>query len=196
MRTILILVCAGLVVALLTWVTSALLRRFRGDDGDDGDAVRTSPNPLFWFVGTVAVIVGVVLMASGGLTLWEVNDPFHGEGPEATAHAASVFVWGAVVMVNGVYVWRGARRRGARDRFGRLLIIGGYVLLAVAVSGAVHEAVRMWSATTEQANDHVLTDTMLAFLLPGIPAATLVALGVRTAQEEVLMTAEVEVNRT
>lgn len=151
------------------------------------------PNVGFWLTGSVVAVVGVVVVVAGALEVAETLrqvDPFTGRGPRATADAVSSVTWGAVVLTVGAYLWRGARRRGVRDRAGRLVIIVGYVLLGVAMSRSLHVAVRMWRAATEEAAREVTLDAMVVFLAWGVPAALLVLLGTRLAQEKVLMTVQ------
>lgn len=131
------------------------------------------------------------MLIAGALAVANLENPFHGTGPQKAADAASLVTWGAAVLVNGVYVWRGARWRGLRDRLGRLLIIVGYGILGVALNKCIHSAVKLWTTTSEQASNDVLTRTMLTFLVWGAPAALLVWLGTKLALEKVLMTVEV-----
>ncbi len=184
-------VLLGVVITLLAWLFTRFLPP-QVRDAADQRPIR--PNVLFWFVGSITVLVGVVMMIGGALAVADVKDPFHGAGPERSADAASLVAWGAVVLVNGAYVWRGARRRGLRDRFGRLLIIVGYVVLGIALSQSIHSSVDLWATTSEEAARDVLNRTMLTFLGWGVPAAVLVRLGVVLAREKVLMTAEANAN--
>jgi hypothetical protein len=180
-------VLLGVVITLLAWLFTRFLSPPRHDAADQ-PPIR--PNVLFWLVGSITALVGVVMLIGGALAVADVQDPFHGAGPEQSADAASLFAWGAVVLVNGVYVWRGARRRGLRDRVGRLFIIVGYVVLGIALSRSIHSSVDLWATTSEEAARDVLNRTMLTFLGWGVPAAVLVKLGTVLAREKVLMTAE------
>lgn len=121
-------------------------------------------------------------------------DPFGVAGAEAQADAASLVAWGAVTLTVGAYIWRGARRVGARDRLGRLMIIAGYLLLGMAMSQSVHSAVGLWTADQPEQNQQVLDTSMIQFLGWGVPAALLVFLGTRMAGEKVLMTASTDVS--
>jgi hypothetical protein len=185
MAFVLTFLLVGVVVTLVAWVLSRFVPGRRSDDVKEH-----RPNVIFWFVGSLTFLVGLVLLVAGAVAVADVEDTFHGTGPEETADGASLFTWGAVVLVNGAYVWRGARRRGFRDRFGRLLIIVGYVVLGVAMSSSLHNSVELWGTTTEEAGSDVLNRTMLGFLGWGVPAACLVALGCRIAPEKVLLTAQ------
>jgi len=92
------------------------------------------------------------------------------------------------------YFWRGARKRGLRDRFGRLLIISGYTLLGIALDTGVHSAVGLWSARTEESLQSTGVHALLTFALWGIPAAILGGTGLKLASEKALATAEVKVD--
>jgi hypothetical protein len=91
-------------------------------------------------------------------------------------------------------VWRGARKRGLRDRFGRFLIISGYALLGVALDTGVHSAVGLWSARTEESLQSTGVHILLTVALWGIPAAILGRIGFKLASEKALATAEVSVD--
>ncbi len=178
------LVACGVVITLLAWCVSRL---DRGGRRAERAGLRPRPNPLCWFVGSTAALVGLVGVASGVQAVRAVPDEFHGSGPQNTADGVSLVFWGVVILVNGVYVWRGARRRGLRDRVGRLLIIVGYVVLGVAVQQATHQAVELWRTPVDEGDD-VLNRAMLALLGWGVPAAALVWVGVKLARERILLT--------
>lgn len=184
MAFVLGLVACGVVITLLAWCVSRL---DRAGARAEAEGRRPRPNVLCWFVGSLTALVGLVVVAAGVMAVRAVEDEFSGSGPQDTADGVSLVFWGVVVLVNGVYVWRGARRRGLRDRVGRLLIIVGYVLLGVAVQRATHEAVELWNTPAEEGND-VLNRAMLALLGWGVPAAALVWVGVRLARERILLT--------
>ncbi|MGZ5405338.1 MAG: hypothetical protein ACXWDL_11870 [Nocardioides sp.] len=188
MAAIEILVLFGVVITLVALVFSRFGSRRRHDDVDKRPI---RPNPIFWFIGSITALAGVVMLVAGAQAVAGVEDQFHGTGPEESADAASLFTWGAVVLVNGVYIWRGARRRGLDDRFGRVLIIVGYVVLGVAMSSSIHISVELWTTTTSEASNDVLNRTMLTFLGWGVLAAAIVWLGTKIAHEKILMTTEV-----
>jgi hypothetical protein len=122
-------------------------------------------------------------------------DPFRGDGPPVKiADGAALAFWGIIVFTIGRYFWRGARKRGLRDRFGRLLIISGYVLLGVGLDTGVHSAVGLWSTRTEESMQSVGVHTLLTVALWGIPAAILAAIGFKLASEKALATAKVKVD--
>ena len=149
-------------------------------------------------LGGLIITAGLAIMAIGVRSVVETGsapDPFHGEGPGALADGASLVTWGAVVFTIGCYIWRAARGRGWRDRWGRVLIVAGYLLIGVAMDRAVHVAVGIWAATEDEITA-VLGNVALAFLGWGIPGAFLVWLGVRMADEIVIMTAEMDIRKT
>lgn len=155
------------------------------------------PNPVFWLAGGVLMAVGVaVAVAGAGEVMDAANlpDPFHGRGARAQADAASTVVWGAVTLTIGAYIWRGAKKRGWKDRGGRLVIIAGYLLIGAAMSETLHVGVGLWSATTESEGDNVLDAVMATFLAWGAPGALLVFVGTKLAKEKILMTAGVTVD--
>lgn len=179
----------GVVVTLVAWVFSRI-----GSGRRSADVEQRRPNVIFWFVGSITALVGMFMLVAGGLAVTDVEDPFNGTGPEDTANAASLFTWGAVVLVNGVYIWRGARRRGLHDRLGRLLIIVGYALLGIAMSRSIHISTELWATTTQDTSNDVLNRSMVAFLGWGVPAAALVWLGAKIAPEKILLTAQASTN--
>ena len=92
--------------------------------------------------GLLLIIVGFVVMLGGVawafLSIVGVDVPQLDEarsGPNAVRDFGpfldgfAVIVIGFTGLTVGRYLWRGARRRGWRDRLGRLLIIVGYLSL-------------------------------------------------------------------
>ena len=158
--------------------------------------VQHRPNVFFNLIGAVLIVGGIALVVYGFLSAFQVMrgfDPFRGDGPPVRiADGMAVVFWGIIVLTIGRYFWRGARKRGARDRFGRLLIIGGYVLLGIALDRGVHTAVGLWSARSEESLQAVGLNTLFVMLLWGIPAAVLAAIGFKLANEKALATAEVK----
>lgn len=158
---------------------------------------RPRANVLLWLVGLITIAVALLLVVSGALDVADAGghpNAFKPKGADALADAASKFVWGVVILTNGAYIVRGARRRGARDRLGRVVIIIGYVLLGVALSQGIHSAVGLWAADLPEAQDDVMIRTMALFLVWGVPAALLVYVGTRMADERIILTANVEAN--
>ena len=192
MGVIELLAGVAILVTLVAWVGSRLDAR-RGD-GRSRPPQRPRPNVLFWLVGAF-VMGGGVLAIIGGVE--EVGkaadrpDQFEVTGATATADAVGIVIWGVVVLTIGAYVWRGARRRGWHDRVGRVVIIGGYLLLGIAMTKAVDRAVDIWVVAPEQA-EHVGNDAMVLYLAWGVPAAALVFLGCKLAPERILLTSTMQ----
>jgi hypothetical protein len=102
----------------------------------------------------------------------------------------AVFVIGCTVMTVGRYLWRGARRRGWRDRLGRLLIIVGYLGIGVALvilTRFVLEAMGNDSGGTD-----IIVRGLIIIVAIAVPGALLALPGFRLAKEEPLMEAEVK----
>jgi len=144
----------------------------------------------YWVSGVVLFLAVAAIIALSVKQIIDVPDSqiFTKKGARTTADAASRVFWGAVVLVNGVYLCRAATRRGWRDRLGRLLIAGGYVVVAVAMSRFIHMASDQWSGATKAANS-LTTSPLFWFVAIGAPGAFLVWCGVHLANEKVLLTA-------
>jgi hypothetical protein len=155
---------------------------------------RHRPNILFNLLGVLLIVAGSCLTIYGlaaAVQLVRGFDPFRGDGPPvAVADRMAVAFWGIIVFTIGRYFWRGARKRGGRDRFGRLLIIAGYLLLGAGLDGGVHSAVGLWSASEDTAQS-VVVETLVTICVWGIPGAVLAAIGFKLADEKALATAEV-----
>jgi hypothetical protein len=158
-----------------------------------GTAVRHPPNVLFNIVGVLLIVGGIGLTIYGILDVVRVMgdfDAFRGDGPPVqTADGAALAFWGIIVFTIGRYCWRGARKRGVRDRFGRLVIIVAYVLLGAGLDAGVHGAVRLWGSRTEDSMQSAALHAVLAFALWAVPAAILAAIGFKLANEKALATA-------
>ncbi len=106
---------------------------------------RPRANPLMVVSGLLLIIIGTMAMIGGlawaaaaivGAPAPQLNDLGSGPEPGALrplADGFAVSVIGCTVMTVGRYLWRGARRRGWRDRLGRLLIIVAYLDIGVAL---------------------------------------------------------------
>jgi hypothetical protein len=160
--------------------------------------MRHRPNVLFNLIGVLLIVGGIGLTVVGlayAVQVVQDFDALRGDGPPVdTADGMALAFWGIIVFTIGRYFWRGARKRGVRDRFGRLLIIGGYVLLGVALDRGVHAAVKLWSAGTGEALQSAGLHTVLVFLLWGVPASILAIIGFKLANEKALATAEMNVD--
>jgi len=157
--------------------------------------VRHRPNVLLNLAGVVLMVAGV------GLTIYGVATAFRliaGVGPSTERLPVGIVdgmtlgFWGLLVLTFGRYLWRGARTRGARDRFGRVLIIAGYALIGVALDRGMHSAVELWSSgPNEGAIQSVMTRTLVIACVFGFPGAGLAAIGFKLANEKALAEAEV-----
>jgi hypothetical protein len=91
---------------------------------------RHRANPLMLLPGLLLITVGVLVMVGGlawaaqtfvGASAPQLSDL--GSGPDAAGDLEplvdgfATFVIGCTVMTIGRYLWRGARRRGWRDRW-------------------------------------------------------------------------------
>jgi hypothetical protein len=156
--------------------------------------VRHPPNLLFSLAGVVLIVGGIGLTLYGFADILRVMggfDPFRGDGPPvAVADGAALIFWGIIVFTIGRYFWRGARRRGARDRFGRLLIIVGYLLVGAGLDAGAHAGVQLWNSRTDDDMQSAVIHAMLMFLLWAVPGAALATIGFKLANEVALATAE------
>lgn len=98
--------------------------------------------------------------------------------------------WGIIVLTIGRYFWRGARKRGLRDRVGRLLIIAGYLLLGVALDRGAHSVVGLWAEASVDGGHSAAVSSIITFALWAVPAPILAAIGFKLANEKALATAE------
>jgi hypothetical protein len=155
---------------------------------------RHRPNVLFNLVGVLLIVAGIGLTIYGLATAVQIVqgfDPFRGDGPPvAVADGMALAFWGIIVFTIGRYFWRGARKRGGRDRFGRLLIIVGYLLLGAGLDGGVHSAVGLW--TTSGDGQSVVVETLIIICVWAVPGAILAAIGFKLADEKALAKAEVK----
>lgn len=160
---------------------------------------RPRPNVLFNLIGVLLIVGGIALLVYGLLSAFQAIQGFNGfrdAGPPVRIadYTAAAF-WGVITLTIGRYFWRGARKRGARDRFGRLLIICGYLLLGVALDRGVHTAVGLMSASSEASVETGGLTILLAVLLWAVPAAVLAMIGFKLAGEKPLAKAEVSVEQ-
>jgi hypothetical protein len=151
------------------------------------------PNVLFNLVGVVLIVAGLGLAIYGlvaAVGVMQSFDPLHGDDgpPLGMVDGMTTAFWGVIVFTIGRYFWRGARRRGARDRFGRVLIIAGYLLVGVALDAGMHAASGLW--TTSGTGREVVVRTLVTFLVWGIPGSVLAAIGFKLANEKALAKAE------
>jgi hypothetical protein len=160
-------------------------------------------NPLMALVGIVLIVVGTVVMLGGlawaFLSIVGVGVPELSEvraGPDAAEDFGpfldgfAVIVIGFTVMTIGRYLWRGRRRRGWRDRSGRLLIIVGYVAVAAAMVVLTRFIV---SAMGDSDGRNIVIRGLLVALAIALPGVLLATVGFRMAGEVALMKAEATV---
>ena len=90
-------------------------------------------------------------------------------------------------MTVGRYLWRGARRRGWRDRLGRLFL----VITVLAVGTGMVVLTRLIVAAMDESDGTAsrFLRGLVVFALIAIPASLLGSVGLRLADEKVLMTA-------
>lgn len=155
--------------------------------------VNHRPNILFNLVGVVLIVAGLGLTIYGAVAavgVLQAFDPLHGDGPPlGIVDGMTTVFWGIIVFTIGRYFWRGARKRGARDRFGRLLIVAGYLLLGVGLDAGMHSASGLW---TEGGGDGgpVLVRTLVTIAAWAIPGSVLAGIGFKLAHEKALAKAE------
>jgi len=102
----------------------------------------------------------------------------------------AVVIVGCTVLTIGRYLWRGARRRGWRDRIGRLLSIAGYLETGMALFVLTRFILAAFRAG--ESNSHsVFIHGLLVSLGLSAPGVAMALVGLRMAKEEVLMTADV-----
>ena len=163
-----------------------------------GISVRHRPNVLFNLAGVLLIVGGIGLTIYGlayAVQIMRGFDPFRGDGPPVKiADGMALAFWGIIIFTIGRYFWRGARKRGLRDRFGRLLIIIGYALLGIALDTGVHSAVGLWSARTDESLQSTGVHVLLTVALWGIPAAIIGGMGFKLASEKALATGKVSID--
>jgi hypothetical protein len=157
---------------------------------------RHRPNVLFNLLGALLIVAGIGLTIYGlaiAVQLMTGYDPFRGDGPPVRiADGVALAFWGIIVLTIGRYFWRGSRKRGARDRFGRLLIIAGYLLLGVGLDRGLHEGSGLWGATSEDSARSVVLQTVLTIAVWGVPGAVLAGIGFKLSDETALAEASVK----
>jgi hypothetical protein len=155
---------------------------------------RPRPNLLFNLLGVLLIVVGTGMTIVGFLFAVRVITEFdvlQGDGPPVeTADGMAMAFWGVIVLTIGRYFWRGARKRGLRDRTGRLLIIASYVLLGIGLDRGVHAAVGMWDTAKVDGGQSAAIGAIVALALWAVPASILSSIGFKLANEKALATAE------
>jgi hypothetical protein len=153
--------------------------------------------------GLLLVVIGILAMIGGlalaALTFVGTSAPQLtdlGSGPDAAAdlgplvNGFAVVIVGCTVMTVGRYLWRGARRRGRRDRLGRLLIIAGYLDVGVAL--VVLTRFILAAMGDDSDGTDIIIRGLLTCLAIALPGVLLALPGFRLAKEKPLMEAEVK----
>jgi hypothetical protein len=154
---------------------------------------RIRPNVLAWLLGALVIAAGVAVAATGVRDVLDASerpDVFRTAGSVALADAVGQVIWGVMILTIGCYIWRAARRRGWKDRSGRVLISAGYLIIAYGMSQAVHAAVKIWAVSSEEGQQRVAVEVGSYFLGFGFVGALLVWLGVKMADEIIITTVE------
>jgi Ca2+/Na+ antiporter len=150
--------------------------------------VKTRPNVVFYLLGFVVAAAGIGLIVLGATgiatTVQRYESPLRGSGPSALADGAAAVFWGFFVITMGRILWRGARRRGAKDRFGRLLMIIAMVIMGYALQSLLAGAPELWRSTTEDQARSSLIAAYLPYVLLGIPAVVVGTIGGKLANEK------------
>jgi hypothetical protein len=160
---------------------------------------RPHPAVTFFYrlLGAAIVIVGVGVAALAVQRIIPLAGPpsFTTRGARAMADAIAQLFWGLVVLVSGCYIWRAGRRRGLKDRLGRVLLIVGYCVIAVAFSQFVHASFELWRGVGGLSEKETFAP-LVAFLVIGGPGALVAEIGRRMSDERFLLTASVEARST
>lgn len=154
---------------------------------------RTRPNVLAWALGAIVIAAGIFIGVLGVLDVVDVmgrDNAFSRRNSRALADAESLVIWGVVIFTIGCYIFRAARRRGWKDRSGRILISIGYLVIAFGMSKATHAAVKMWHVSSEKGMQRVALEAGQYFLGFGFIGALLVWIGVKMADEIIILRAE------
>jgi hypothetical protein len=91
---------------------------------------KTRPNVLAWALGAIVIAAGIFIGVLGVLDVIDVlgrDNVFSRRNSRPLADAESLVIWGVMIFTIGCYIWRAARRRGWKDRSGRILISIGYL---------------------------------------------------------------------
>jgi Ca2+/Na+ antiporter len=138
-------------------------------------------------IGFVVIVAGIGLIVVGVTDVVTItqrySNPLRGNGPAAIAGGAATVFWGMFVLTMGRVVWRGARKRGAKDRFGRVLMIVAMAIMGFAVQMLVLGFSELMHTTTEGQARTTLILAYVPYLLLGIPAAIIGSIGGKMANE-------------
>ncbi|MEU9839336.1 hypothetical protein AB0C69_08970 [Actinomadura sp. NPDC048032] len=166
------------------------------------------PNVLFLLLGLLLIVVGAAAMVLG--FLYDVqsilgadlgpdlgSEGLSGAGPamEPLVNGFTVVIVGTTVLTIGRYLWRGARRRGARDRIGRLLIILGHLVVCAALVAFTRFLLSALDTGDPGEGEKIVFRGLVVCAAVCVPGLLLALPGLRMARERPLMEAEAEVNR-
>jgi hypothetical protein len=154
---------------------------------------RTRPNVLAWAFGAIVIAAGIFIGVLGVLDVIDVQgraNVFSRRNSQAMADAVSLVIWGIMIFTIGSYIWRAARRRGWKDRLGRILISIGYLVIGYGMSNAVHAVMKLSQVSSEEGVQRVALDAGLYFLGFGFIGALLVWIGVKMADEIIITKVE------
>jgi hypothetical protein len=157
-------------------------------------------NPLMAVPGLLFIVVGFVVMLSGvayafasivGVDMPDLaaarSGPNAAEDFGPFLDGFAVIVIGFTVLTIGRYLWRGRRLRGFRDRLGRLLIIVGYIVVAVAMVVLTRFIL---DAMGDSDGRNIVFQGLLVCLIIAVPGVILAMVGLRLAKEVALMQAD------
>jgi hypothetical protein len=141
---------------------------------------------MFILVGIAMTVLGVIYAVAGMPTdIGELRGARR--DMESMVNGGAVAIAGLTVMTIGRYIWRGARRRGWRDRLGRLLIIVGYLLVGGALVVLTRFVLQAFGSDGDS-TPTVMTGFVITALI-ALVGTMLILPGLRMTNEKVLMTA-------
>lgn len=145
-----------------------------------------TPNVAFYVVGLLVIVAGIGLVGYGVSAVVQAVQRYgglSGGGMKAMFAAATTVFWGAWIITAGRIVWRGARRRGAKDRFGRLLIIAACVVMGFAFQGTLAGMGGFGHVSSENEVRLQMIATFLPYVILMFPAGILAWIGGKLARE-------------
>lgn len=151
------------------------------------DTGKIPPNALFYLIGFVVIMVGIGLVVIGVTdmmtTVQRYESPLRGDGPAAFTSAAALVSWGAFVITMGRIMWRGARRRGVKDRVGRLLCLISLALVGLAIQALLAGVPEFLRSTTAGEARSNLIQAHIPYVALMIPAMIIGLVGSKMAKE-------------
>lgn len=148
-------------------------------------AIRPPESELFKLIGILLTVAGIGAAIAGGIYAFHVVTQFDSIGadgpPGELADGLAVAFWGIIAFTLGRYAARGARRSGGRDRFGRILIAAGYLMLGIALDRGVHSAIGLWGTPEAAGGQSAAVRTLVTVGLWGVPGVIVAAIGTKVA---------------